>query len=69
LSTYQLDLTGNDAVSQENIDERKAKFVELAAFMNAEPDEIGMSSSPVPSCSIPNAKYLPATDGGLVFHT
>jgi hypothetical protein len=44
MSTYQLDFIGGDAVSQLEIDERKAKYVELAGFMNAEPDEIGTSS-------------------------
>jgi hypothetical protein len=41
MSTYQLDFIGGDQVSQLTIDERKLKYAELAAFMNAEPDEIG----------------------------
>lgn len=44
MSNYQLDFIGGDAVSQLHIDERKSKYVELAAFMNAEPEEIGKSS-------------------------
>lgn len=42
MSTYQLDFIGGDVSSQREIDERKSKYAELAAFMNAEPDEIGM---------------------------
>jgi hypothetical protein len=42
MSTYQLDFIGGDLTSQLTIDERKSKYVELAAFMNAEPDEVGM---------------------------
>lgn len=41
MSTYQLDFIGGDQVSQLTIDKRKLKYTELAAFMNAEPDEIG----------------------------
>jgi hypothetical protein len=41
MSAYQLDFIGSDEVSQLQIDERKSKYAELAAFMNAEPDEIG----------------------------
>jgi cysteine desulfurase/selenocysteine lyase len=43
MSTYQLDFIGGDASSQLEVDERKSKYLELAAFMNAEPDEIGKS--------------------------
>jgi cysteine desulfurase/selenocysteine lyase len=43
MSTYQLDFIGGDASSQLEVDERKSKYLELAAFMNAEPDEIGTS--------------------------
>ena len=42
MSTYQLDFIGGDLTSQLTIDERKSKYAELAAFMNAEPDEVGM---------------------------
>ncbi|UPX15684.1 uncharacterized protein EKO05_0006125 [Ascochyta rabiei] len=45
MSTYQLDFIGGDAASQLEIDERKAKYVELAGFMNAEPDEIAFGPS------------------------
>jgi len=41
MSAYQLDFIGGDEISQLTIDERKSKYTELAAFMNAEPDEIG----------------------------
>ena len=41
MSAYQLDLWNGDEISQLAIDERKSKYAELAAFMNAEPDEIG----------------------------
>ncbi|KAI0543753.1 putative aminotransferase [Xylaria curta] len=45
LSTYQLDLIGGDTISQLQLDERKSKYAELAAFMNAEPDEIAFGPS------------------------
>jgi hypothetical protein len=45
MSTYQLDFISSDASSELEIDERKLKYVELAAFINAEPNEIGKSSS------------------------
>lgn len=41
MSAYQLDFIGGDLSSQLQIDERESKYVELAAFMNAEPNEIG----------------------------
>jgi hypothetical protein len=41
MSTYQLDFIGGDLNSQLTNDERRSKYTELAAFMNAEPDEIG----------------------------
>lgn len=41
MSAYQLDFIGGDVISQLQIDERKSKYAELAAFMNAGPDEIG----------------------------
>ncbi len=41
MSAYQLDFIGGDVSSQLQIDERKSKYAELAAFMNAEPNEIG----------------------------
>ncbi|KAI1854652.1 hypothetical protein JX266_000770 [Neoarthrinium moseri] len=45
MSTYQLDFIGGDTISQLYIDQRKSKYVELAAFMNAEPDEIAFGPS------------------------
>lgn len=45
MSTYQLDFIGGDQVSQRTIDERNSKYAELAAFMNAEPNEIGKFSA------------------------
>lgn len=45
MSTYQLDFIGGDEISQLHIDERKSKYAELAAFMNAEPDEIALGPS------------------------
>ena len=41
MSTYQLDFIGGDLTSQLTIDERKSKYAELAAFMNAESEEVG----------------------------
>ena len=41
LSAYQLDFIGGDVSSQLQIDERSSKYAELAAFINAEVDEIG----------------------------
>lgn len=43
MTTYQLDFIGGDSASQLEIDERRSKYTELAAFMNAGPDEIGQS--------------------------
>lgn len=45
MSAYQLDFAGGDVISQLQIDERKSKYVQLAAFMNAEPDEIAFGPS------------------------
>lgn len=43
MSAYQLDFIGGDTMSALQVKERKSKYEELSAFMNAEPDEIGMS--------------------------
>ncbi|KAF2844366.1 putative aminotransferase [Plenodomus tracheiphilus IPT5] len=45
MSTYQLDFIGGDRTSQLVVDERKSKYIELAAFLNAEPDEIAFGPS------------------------
>lgn len=45
MSTYQLDFIGGDQISQRTIDERNLKYAELAAFMNAEPNEIAFGPS------------------------
>lgn len=46
MSTPQLDLHGGDIKSDHDRAGRAARYKELAAFMNADPDEIGMC--PVP---------------------
>lgn len=41
-SSFPLELDGGDHKSDRDIAERRARYVELAAFMNADPDEIGV---------------------------
>ncbi|EOA81483.1 uncharacterized protein SETTUDRAFT_98546 [Exserohilum turcica Et28A] len=45
MSAYQLDFIGGDTMSALQVKERKSKYEELSAFMNAEPDEIAFGPS------------------------
>lgn len=41
-SSFPLELDGGDQKSDRDIADRRIRYEELAAFMNADPDEIGM---------------------------